>query len=143
MIRGRMDDMGRGGGPATKTSRRLVPAVVALALVSVAFAQTPPSPAPGSPAGNAPSIEAPGARSESDLLLAEERARLQAAREGLGAAATDLDELRAQAEASREQALGWIRRVREIEARSRRNILHRTAQGEPAPLSAPGAGEDT
>jgi flagellar biosynthesis GTPase FlhF len=58
------------------------------------------------------------AETEAAKLAAEERMRLVSARAALAAAEADLQAIRQGAQASREQALGWIRRVRELEGRS-------------------------
>lgn len=58
------------------------------------------------------------AETEGARLAAEERVRLLAAKEALAGAEAELRKQREVAEAAREQALGWIRRVRELEARS-------------------------
>lgn len=58
------------------------------------------------------------AETEAARLAAEEQMRLLSARTALAAAELELHELAGETEASRERALGWVRRARELEARA-------------------------
>lgn len=104
---------GRAGAVRRASPLAALVLVLALAVPAPAAAEGPREPRLSAAPGDL--------RLETDRPVAGERERLHAARGALEATTAALGALRSEAEVSRALALSWLRRVRDLEARSRKD----------------------